>query len=597
MQRVPIAGRVSVRSGRAAATRTATSGAKSRWTPPVCRLPLAGWCQFLVCVACCSLAQGQERKLAQPARITPARTIHQTTPEEAKLAQERSQRLAELDKAWRSVARAQLADAHQKAVAAQAAHRQKTARELTETVNHLHATASAQYLGPQAIVMDRKTIESALQPVVVAPAPTPVARITDVSGLVATASGSEWKQGELQEGSLVCIRGEHFGAPPTPPAAAPSTGGNVAVPLLTYNVELQYGDAPKEFQQAPPLNHTLQLAPYPDSWNKCWSDTEIIAAVPILPPGELQFVGNLVVRRRTMLGENLHLEQSVKIDRAGPGINAMYALPEYNELSSRFGCASSGGTLTVCGSGFGDVAGKIFLKLTDPIGNLTQINLVAKNWSQQKVEADIPQVPGNYPIQTVQVYVINTQLNREAFSPIKFGPRMIVTQISGQDFLDLAHPAKQAQNDKAEQEGGLLLVTHDPECGPIIGSGNNGNDRFFASKPLPPNCELIKVTFAPVNPDDTNSAEGWALGKFANIMASIADQNYKELVQNLVDWFAVGFGAGSYQAEIHGPISATQPTTTVHWENACWGEHNGTPIKYFISFALRGPEGVVPNSP
>lgn len=511
-------------------------------------------------------AQPQDRIAVQPPRTTEERTSRQTTAQDAKLTRERIQRLADFDRNWRSVARSQLADAKQQAARAGAEQRQRTARELS--------------------AIERRTIEAALKPLAVAPAPSPTPRITDISGLVATSTGSEWKQGQIQEGSLVCIRGEHL-----------ANGANIAVPMLSYSVELQYGDAPKEFQKAPPLSHTLQLAPYPDSWSKCWSDTEIIAAVPILPAGEIQYVGNLVVRRRAGVGEILHLEQPVKIERAGPGFGVMYAEPEYNDRSSRFGCASSGGTITVCGSGFGDTPGKIFLKLTQPIGNLTQINLVPKNWSQQKIEADVPKVPGNYPFQTVQVYVVNTQLNREAFSPIKFGPRMIYTQINGKDFLELAHPAKQQQNDRADEEGGLLLVTHDPECGPVIGSGNNGNDRFFANKPLPPNCELVKVSGAQVNPDDPNTAEGWALGKFTSIVASIAKQDYMQLGKDLVDWFAVAGGAGSYKCELHGPNSSTQPTTTVHWENACWGPHNGTPIKYFVSFTLRGPEGVVPGSP
>jgi hypothetical protein len=355
---------------------------------------------------------------------------------------------------------------------------------------------------------------------------------------------------------------------------------------------LEYGDAPKEFQKAGPLNHKINLLPIDGDWNKCWRDTGIVATVPYFPESGIQIVGNLILWKPGVI-----LTHPVQISRGGPGINYFVTAPEYNDRVNRYG-ASSGGTITVYGIGFGNQPGKIYLELTNPIGGQKQVFLTPTSWADNNIVADIPKVPGSYPSQTARLFALNTQLNRYSDTSIQFGPKMIYTLISGKDFLELAHPAKQPQNDRAEEESGTLLVTHDPECGPVIGSGNEGVDKFFTkNKPLPPNVEIVYAIYAQIDPLDEWGALKW----FAKQMNDAASEF--GLIKKFGEVLAFGIGSffdpsvGKYEVSCN--TSAANQPFLIFWWNTCQGmsPFNGVPIKYIMGFKLWGPEGIVPGSP
>lgn len=500
----------------------------------------------------------------------------QPKSQDVKLAQDRIKRMAEFDKNWRVQVRQIIGDANQKLAKAQVQRYEKSVQTLrvakTSAVPHGKVRPK--------VVEDRMKEIAAIKPAQKVQAGAKMLRtITKVTGLV---GGTTWKENDVEEGSYIQIYGKGFGG-------YSSMFYSKTTGKKGCGVALEYGDAPKEFQKAGPLNHKIDLIPIDGDWNKCWSDTGIIAMAPIFPESTIQIVGNLVV-----WGKDFILNHPVQFRRAGPGIEYFTTAPEFNDRVNRYG-ASSGGQISVYGRGFGNQPGKIYLELHDQIGSLKQIFLTARSWTDSNIIAEIPKVPGNYPFQTARLNVLNTQLNRLSYTSIQFGPRMIYTLVSGKDFLELATPAHPGK-DMAEEQETTLLITHDPDCGPVIGSGNHGTDYFFRNKILPPNCKLVRGAVSHIDPSAAQL--NWLGNEVTHWIAEILSGDW---IKKGLSAFAKMFDSsvGNYGIVIQKQPTENSPQTVVFFDTTCSSisQYNGVPLKYIATFMLWGPEGIVPGTP
>ena len=132
-------------------------------------------------------------------------------------------------------------------------------------------------------------------------------------------------------------------------------------------------------------------------------------------------------------------------------------------------------------------------------------------------------------------------------------------QISGKKFFDFD---RKDEGDYYEAANGVLLVYHTPGCGI---TGNDGNDVFFSSKTLPSGCKVISYSFK----------QFWPKTRGSDVSA----------LQSLFD-----SRAGSYLAIVDKKPTGNDPSTVIHWENACTGPFSDKWIIYAISFQISAPE-------
>ena len=127
----------------------------------------------------------------------------------------------------------------------------------------------------------------------------------------------------------------------------------------------------------------------------------------------------------------------------------------------------------------------------------------------------------------------------------------VTKRISGTSYISLSKPDP---HDSYSDANGYLLVTHDPGCGIV---GNDGTDKFFVNKPLPPGTRIEHVDFRQMWPAERDCDTPWS-------------------------WLN---DAGSYNVR----FDAT--TNSVRWHNSCTGAYNGKNNYYTISFVVSMPTG------
>lgn len=399
-------------------------------------------------------------------------------------------------------------------------------------------------------------------------------KIKKVKGLTGKKTSiKDWMDDHVAEGSFVQIEGVNFGDPPG-----------------SFGVALEYGEPPKEFETAtPPLKYRSELIPIYGDWSKSWRDTGIVAELPFLPQSKIAYWGQLVVWRKGP--QSFELKYAVSIERFGTQIRAVHALPSCSD-----NVLSSGGMLAVYGHDFGNVTKPtVSLHFKNPVGIPHTISLKTTVWDNTVIYADIPKCPGNYPDQNGELRVLNTKTNTLASQPIVFGPKMVYTVVSGKDYMELAIPSGKANKDYAQEGQDFLLVTHDPDCGAVVGDGNDGVDQFFTKKmPLPANCTIVKTMCAQLDPVNTWDALVWFVKQIPTSPAGLIVKLGEVVIFGLASAFDGGIGkyyANFYKHPETGPVQ-------VCWQNTCSGmsPFNGVPLKYLIGFVLRGPEGIVPGT-
>jgi hypothetical protein len=135
-----------------------------------------------------------------------------------------------------------------------------------------------------------------------------------------------------------------------------------------------------------------------------------------------------------------------------------------------------------------------------------------------------------------------------------YGSPFDFRQISGAEYLDFA---KEDDADYYETYDGVLLAYHDPGCG---FSGNEGDDKFFVSKSLPPDCWLLEYSYKAFFPNNRPGAWGVGLNN-----------------------------AGSYGSRITKKPTANDESLIIHWENSCTGSLENEQTVYAVSFLVFGP--------
>lgn len=381
------------------------------------------------------------------------------------------------------------------------------------------------------------------------------------------SAGSNAPPNTVDEGRVFYITGRGLGATP-------------GVVRLQYTV--------KEQEFGPSTTRTVDLLPGGPTWEKSWSETAVAVRLPYLT-GVIPTRGvlNLVVAG----GGAMPLQHPVEIVRHQFGISGIAAAPMWADLENPH-VLVPGGRAVIVGKDFG-TGGTVTLELTEPVtpygrAPRAQVELTPfTNWQDTEIVVSIPaDLQGNYPFQGARLRLRNNR-NEEVFEGVRFGPRMEFRIMSGLEFMEFAQAD---ENDTADAEGAVLMVTHDPGCGH---KGNEGDDWFFSAKPLPPNTRVVRYTFSLMNPNEPGLAE--------QLFDETLDWLKKGIYWKIVEGFAIAFLSifdskmGSYKAD---PAVFALPglpdRLRVHWENSCWGPYDGIPIVYHLSFVLWAPEGTFP---
>jgi hypothetical protein len=505
------------------------------------------------------------------------------TEADLKLTQDRITRMDDFRKNWRTNVQQKIGDANRKLAMAREQSFQKRLQLQVSTKTLLPIQIPPDMIETRVreMIAKQKTVTS-----------RPGVNISNAMAIpkIIRVTLNLDEEDKIKEGGIIVIQGENYGDSPA-----------------SCGVAVEFNAEPKESMTTttPPQMYTVNLIPGAVgavNWQSSWWDKAILAKVPTdnrFDSGELH--GTLVVWRGGQ--QSFVLRHPVEIVRSGLVINSYKTFPEYNDRVTPYG-GSSGGEIWVYGRGFGDNPGAIYLDLVNPIGNMNKIDLkpLVKTWSDSQIHASFPKIPGNYPFQVAKLYIWNSHNNKFVMNPIQFGPKMIYTIISGYSFINLAHPAKAADKDIAQEEGAVLYVSHDPECGKYIGEGNQGDDKFFSDRPLPPNCKVVKVVYSWVNPDTTWDSIKLIANEVLDWIKIMTSFDVVDFFKKIGEYIITGIAGaldpkvGSYSVKLIKNPTETDPEMIVHWENTCaWiSENNGIPVKYVTSFMLWGPDGVVP---
>ncbi len=380
----------------------------------------------------------------------------------------------------------------------------------------------------------------------------------------------------IQLGGIVMIKGNNFGI---------DHGG----------VALQYQEEAEEFHYPPPPK-LIQLIPYENDWGRAWSDELLILQIPAYLPSDKHISpkGELIVYKEGK--QHFKVSHSVSINFAGPNIHQISAVPEYGDWKNKI-CAVSGGILALKGKHLGDNPGRIFLELSEPVHGKLELDLNILEWHDSGILAHVPKIKGlpGYQAALVTIQRKDHPDKNLWSSPIQFGPRLLVANISGMEFLDLA-PNDQ-DDASVDVHPPVLVVSHDPACGII---GDDGNDVFFSKKKLPDGINVKQVIFKRID-------EGEALNTIKVLANELLDM-FEAMAggaAGIGKWFAekslnligglVDSKAGSYIAIIDKYPTEQDNSVVVHWENTCfdWSNYKSLPITYAISFVITGPEDKV----
>jgi hypothetical protein len=423
---------------------------------------------------------------------------------------------------------------------------------------------------------------AALQAAAAPPAPIgKLAQVKRVAPIVPTASWQATpgaiRDGTVWDGRYVLIAGKGFGA----------CGGKCSV-RLEYEEQVQQGEVFTPGYKAP--RHAVELEPALGSWESAWQDELIVARVPLLREPSLATKAHLVLRRDA--APAMALAQPVDLVLSGPGLWYLDTVPNTGD-----GRITAGGEIVVRGAGFGATPGQIRLEVPGLPGAAPALHVVT--WQDHAIHVRVPRVPGLVEVHSARVHVKSGEPpGREAFVGTSFGPRMLITQVSGAEFLEFSKGDE--EKDGFEEQSGVLYATHDPGCGNI---GNAGDDWFFRNRPLPAGVAVAGAYFVQVAPNDTDASldflldeiQSWAeaLGQYGPV--GVLKKWCEYLFLAIASW--IDPNVGSYRLREIEKASKESPVFGLHWENTCVGPYDGVPIKYLATFYLSGPEEVVPGTP
>jgi hypothetical protein len=406
-------------------------------------------------------------------------------------------------------------------------------------------------------------------------------QVKRVAPIVPTAS---WRatsgaiaDGAVWDGRYVLIAGRGFGA----------CGGKCSV-RLEYQEQIQQGEVFTPGYTAP--RHAVELEPARGSWQDAWQDELIVARVPVLREPSIAPKAHLVLRRDA--APAMAVAQPVDLVLSGPGLWYVDTVPNTGD-----GRITAGGEMVVRGVGFGATPGQIRLEVPGLAGPAPALDVVT--WQDHAIHVRVPRVPGLVEVHAARVHVRSGEPpGREAFVGTSFGPRMLITQVSGADFLEFTKGDE--EKDGFEEQSGVLYATHDPGCGNV---GNSGDDWFFRNRPLPEGVSVAGAYFVQVSPSDTDASldflldeiQSWAeaLGQYGP--AGVLKKWCEYVILALASW--IDPNVGSYRLQAIETPDPADASFGLHWENACVGPYDGVPIKYLATFYLSGPEEVVPGTP
>lgn len=507
---------------------------------------------------------------------------------EAMTSEDRKRQMEEFDKSWKSTVAANIGDFNRKIIADQENIYSMQTNRLEEDSKKLSVREDANVEYVKAPLQTERGIDKK-QMVDPSRLMKPV-KVNKVESLTTSPSQQQYKD-SIFEGSYLLVHGENFGE---------------CINKCGIQLEYTLSGEKYEFVSVFP-RFTKDLVPYQNDWNRSWFDNFIIARIPLLPiqPGESIHDATLTVWRG---GETSFVNRySVSLKQTGPGISYYNVAPIFDE-----GFISSGGEIWIYGTGFGKEPGKLYLDLTyhqdilelssSLSENKLYLTVPAGGWSDNLIRANIPKITGttgNYGIGTAIIHIKDKESNRDTFTYATFGPKMYITMISGNDFLEFD---KKGNDDKTEEENNILVATHSPDCqwwkGPFA-SGNNGNDWFFKNKPLPKNVKLLRSEIRAINPDATSKELEYLFKELESWGKAIAEEGPAGFMKKFEEYLLRAISSvidsryGSYITSVDKEPTINDPSMTVHWENTCKETYAGVPNKYAATFMLYGPEGIV----
>lgn len=280
-----------------------------------------------------------------------------------------------------------------------------------------------------------------------------------------------------------------------------------------------------------------------------------------------------------------------------------------------------GDKVIIFGENFYNTKGRVDISLPLQNGNMLNIPLAAGNmnnwarsWLDQIIVVDVPNLNGLYETYNAQLRLMLTHPCRgqmHASYPIKLTPRMVVQQISGEDFFKLSGAGE--DEDKAVstmfEHKEYLKISHYPGCGikiPIIGawtgSGEEGDDYFFRHYKLPSLFTLQKAYIVPkfpgkdwggvfsrISKDAIDVAINIASGDLAGAAISLVGHG----IEGLIKWFDPSVGKYGLWIEEYPPQWAHY---RLHWNNTCYTKSPRfrQVLEYATSFLVVGPDSLDP---
>gem|GEM_PF-2818285 len=394
-------------------------------------------------------------------------------------------------------------------------------------------------------------------------------------------------ENEVYEGDYIIIYGKNLGFCPE---------GNPEVTLELVRA-LEVVD-PSEW---PKMN--ISLHPYSDDWSQCWFNDFIVVRIPVikeLVPGTYR--ATIIVKHA---GWSNSLRHSVTFEARFADLSYFQMAPAYREMH-----LSPGAKVKLYGHGFLDeVKGKSRVELIlytrgekEGLNEPPKLLLNIIKWEDGYIEAEMPELMA-WPVDCrdtvepadLRVVAHIQGVDRPAISrTTAYGPRMVISLISGIEFLELVRgedPDKAEEVARKDAVGGVMtMVDHDPGCGI---SGEDGTDVFFGKNVLPKCVTLEGYWFWARKPDEAIDNFEFMLDKF--MTAALTPWLFVgEMFLELCRVFCPGWG--DHKTYLSPAPTGKNPYMGVHWENTCWFRYSGIHNIYTTSFLLRGPEGKVPGN-
>lgn len=366
----------------------------------------------------------------------------------------------------------------------------------------------------------------------------------------------------LYEGHYIIIYGKDFGK------ASESCG-----------IRLNYcGEAPENMNPAftsAALCYSYDLIPYQNSWEQSWFDDFIVARVPKLAGVP---TGKKTLKIWKEGDDGFVLEKEVNVLLFGPGLQYIHTTPAFEE-----GHIATGAQMMIVGSGFGIQKGKVEIDCPE----LNKKWKLETDWSETLIKIKAP----DFELDTIfdaKIYIENAD-GRRIMNSIKIGPVMADFWISGKMFAELFnHDRADEGHIEQKDNNDIFAVSHYPGCGTPVTSGNTGSDYYFRDVKMLPNFRLSGYFYYPIDCYNWQDEMGWALKQFGSMIFSPWSFFAESIGLAVISLF--DGEAGKYELKMERAPSPDNPMTEIHFHNACTGPMDGVPIKYLISFRLRGPE-------